>query len=185
MTETQTVPVDVLPTAETGGRSAVYRVFGDADRLLYVGSTKRPRQRWHEHRSRTVWWPLARTYSLVWLPDRAAAYAAEAQAIAIEAPEFNHVWRPRPASPPLALPQIEQVADALQTVEHIEDPVARAAAVSEVLRYVEKLEPKWRDLRRQAVLDLRASKVPYRRIADMIKVSLGTVQSIERGHAGA
>ncbi|MEU7398426.1 hypothetical protein ACWDN6_30000 [Streptomyces albogriseolus] len=73
----------------------------------------------------------------------------------------------------------------MQTVEHIEDPVARAAAVSEVLRYVEKLEPKWRDLRRQAVLDLRASKVPYRRIADMIKVSLGTVQSIERGHAGA
>ncbi|MDX3069167.1 hypothetical protein PV518_44735 [Streptomyces sp. ND04-05B] len=81
--------------------------------------------------------------------------------------------------------ETQKVIEALKGIEEIEDPVARAAAISEVLKYVEKREPKWRELRRAVVLNLRAENVSYRRIASMIKVSLGTVQSIERGHAGA
>lgn len=81
--------------------------------------------------------------------------------------------------------EARQVIDALKQVEAIADPIARAVAIGEVLRDYEERAPKLRDLRREAVLALRAEKVPYRKIAEMLNVSLGTVQSIERGHAGA
>jgi DNA-directed RNA polymerase specialized sigma24 family protein len=81
--------------------------------------------------------------------------------------------------------ETQQVIEALKQVTKIEDPVARAAAISEVLAYVDEHAPEWRENRREVVLDLRSKEVSYRRIAKMIKVSLGTVQSIERGHAGA
>lgn len=81
--------------------------------------------------------------------------------------------------------ETQKVIEALEQVTEIEDPVARAAAISEVLTYIDKHSPDWRDKRRKVVLDLRAQKVSYRKIAALIKVSLGTVQSIERGHAGA
>ncbi|MFJ8852332.1 hypothetical protein [Streptomyces sp. NPDC102437] len=83
--------------------------------------------------------------------------------------------------------ETQKVIEALKQVLEIEDPVARAAAISEVLTYVDKNAPKWREERRDVVLALRAQEppTPYRKIAGMIKVSLGTVQSIERGHAGA
>ncbi|MFD0209165.1 hypothetical protein ACFVH9_08505 [Streptomyces hirsutus] len=81
--------------------------------------------------------------------------------------------------------ETQKVIEALKRVTEIEDPVARAAAISEVLRYVDQHEKEWREDRREVVLGLRAAKTSYRKIASMIKVSLGTVQSIERGHAGA
>lgn len=77
------------------------------------------------------------------------------------------------------------VIEALKGIEDIPDDVTRARVISEVLRTVETLEPDWRTTRRETVLRLRAEKVPYRKIASMIKVSLATVQAIERGHAGA
>ncbi|MFD3978317.1 hypothetical protein ACFWR6_06990 [Streptomyces griseus] len=81
--------------------------------------------------------------------------------------------------------ETHKVIDSLKAMESMEDPVARAAAISDVLKHVEERSPDWRDLRRKVVLDLRAEGVSYRRIASMIRTSLGTVQSIERGHAGA
>ncbi|MFD5788631.1 hypothetical protein ACFWH1_18660 [Streptomyces sp. NPDC127037] len=81
--------------------------------------------------------------------------------------------------------ETQTVIDSLKAMEAMEDPVARAAAISEVLKYVDERSSDWRDMRRAVVLDLRAEKVSYRKIAVMIRTSLGTVQSIERGHAGA
>lgn len=81
--------------------------------------------------------------------------------------------------------EAQQVFDALSQVEAIEDPIERAVAISEVLADHEKRAPRLRDLRREAVLAMRADGVSYRRIAARLKVSLGTVQNIERGHAGA
>ena len=77
------------------------------------------------------------------------------------------------------------VSDALKRVEEIDDPVQRAVAISEVLRDYEKRAPKLRDLRREAVLAMRAEGVSYRKIAAKLGVSLGTVQNIERGHGSA
>jgi DNA-directed RNA polymerase specialized sigma24 family protein len=81
--------------------------------------------------------------------------------------------------------EARKVFDALTEVEAIEDPVERAAAISEVLADHEKRAPHLRNLRREVVLAMRAEGVSYRKIAARLKVSLGTVQSIERGHAGA
>lgn len=81
--------------------------------------------------------------------------------------------------------ETNKVIESLKAMEAIEDPVARAAAISDVLKYVEKRAQPWRDIRSQVVRDLRAKKTPYRKIAAMIRTSLGTVQALERGHAGA
>lgn len=81
--------------------------------------------------------------------------------------------------------EAQKVFDALSEVEAIEDPVARAVAIGQVLADHDARAPRLRDLRREAVLQLRADKVPYRKIAELLNVSLGTVQNIERGHAGA
>jgi len=81
--------------------------------------------------------------------------------------------------------EARSVSDALKRVEEIDDPIRRAVAISEVLRDYEKRAPKLRDLRREAVLAMRAEGVSYRKIAAKLGVSLGTVQNIERGHGSA
>ncbi|MDX3345951.1 hypothetical protein PV387_36320 [Streptomyces sp. ME02-6987-2C] len=81
--------------------------------------------------------------------------------------------------------ETQMVVRALEAVTEMDDPVARARAISQVLAYVKEHEQDWRDDRRETVLRLRAEKKSLRSIASMISVSLGTVQSIERGHAGA
>lgn len=81
--------------------------------------------------------------------------------------------------------EAQQVFDALQQVEAIDDPVERAVAISEVLADHEQRAVRLRELRREAVLLMRADGVSYRKIAARLKVSLGTVQNIERGHSGA
>lgn len=81
--------------------------------------------------------------------------------------------------------EARRVFTALSDLEAIEDPIDRAVAISEVLADHDKRAPRLRDLRREAVLSMRADGMSYRKIAAKLKVSLGTVQSIERGHAGA
>jgi DNA-directed RNA polymerase specialized sigma24 family protein len=84
-----------------------------------------------------------------------------------------------------ATEEAQKVFDSLDQVEAIEDPVERAVAISEVLTDHNERAPRLRDLRRQAVLAMRAEGMSYRKIASRLKVSLGAVQNIERGHAGA
>lgn len=78
--------------------------------------------------------------------------------------------------------EAQQVIDALQRIEQIEDPVERAVAISEVLADYKERAPQLREMQRQAIVAMRAEKVPYRQIADRLKISLGAVQNIERGH---
>ncbi|WP_229917024.1 helix-turn-helix domain-containing protein [Streptomyces canarius] len=163
----------------------MYRVFDTGGRLLYVGSSERPRQRWHEHRSRTVWWPLARAYSLDWFEDRAAAYTAEARAIVAEQPELNQVWRPRPVPSPEATPEAWRVLDALRAIEQMDDPARQARAITEVLKVQSDSGPKLKEARRAWVLGQRAKKVTYREIAETLGVSISTVQDVERGYSGS
>lgn len=183
------VPISVLPERETGGRSAVYRVFGDDQRLLYIGSTERPRQRWHEHRSRTAWWPLAWVYSLTWLPTREAAYEAEAAAIRTERPIFNQDWQPRPIPVPRMTPdpveEVRQVTDALDAVDRIEDPEERVRARNQVLADQLKRSQAWTQERRELVLSMRAEKITYREIGERLNLSISTVQGIVENYRGS
>ncbi len=78
--------------------------------------------------------------------------------------------------------EAQQVVDALKQVEAIEDPIERAVAISEVLADYKERAPQLRELQRQAIEVMRANKVPYRQIAERLKLPLGVVQNIERGH---
>lgn len=77
--------------------------------------------------------------------------------------------------------------DAMDAVEAMADPEARARAISEVLADQTKRGKRWKDLRRQVVLDLRAQEppVPHRKIATLLGISSSTVQDIERGYTGS
>jgi predicted GIY-YIG superfamily endonuclease len=82
-------------------RTALYRFYDERDQLLYVGITKRLQTRWREH-SRdyaTTWWPLVRSNTVHWYPNRTEASQAERQAIRDENPLHNvmHTARNRVA----------------------------------------------------------------------------------------
>ena len=81
--------------------------------------------------------------------------------------------------------EARKVIDALKRIDEMEDPVERAVASSEVLADYRNRAPQLREYQRQAIEALRAKEVSYRKIADRLKLSLGAVQNIERGHGSA
>jgi DNA-directed RNA polymerase specialized sigma24 family protein len=83
--------------------------------------------------------------------------------------------------------EARRVIDALDQVEEMEDPIERAVAASEVLADYKERAPQMRELQRQAIEMMRAEDPPvsYRKIAARLKISLGAVQNIERGHGSA
>lgn len=74
---------------------ALYRCFDRAGRLLYVGVSLNPIGRIAQHRGNSRWFEGVARVDIEWLPNRAAAIAAEAVAIARELPLWNVV---RPAA---------------------------------------------------------------------------------------
>ncbi len=81
----------------------IYRVYDEADRLLYLGVTKDWERRRSEH-SRAPWWPEAHHITVTaYGADKAAAYDAEANAIVDERPLYNGTERPRHPNKPLAV----------------------------------------------------------------------------------
>lgn len=77
-------------TAAThAARTAVYRLYDEEGRLLYIGAARNPPQRMKFHRQFKRWWSDVARTDLTWFPDRAAAMAAEAVAIREEKPLYN------------------------------------------------------------------------------------------------
>ena len=93
-------------------RTALYRIRGEAERLLYVGITNCVPIRWNGHQSSQPWWDELRSLTVEWFDKRTDAEAAEKAAIRAEKPKYNkaHVIKPPPqeyAAPPprpLAVP---------------------------------------------------------------------------------
>ncbi len=67
----------------------VYRLFGDADDLLYVGIAHDPGTRLYIHRREKPWWDEVRRTALETHPTRADAEYREAHAILTEHPRYN------------------------------------------------------------------------------------------------
>lgn len=82
----------------TNVRTAIYRLFGAEDNLLYVGVAKNPEARWRDHRSAKPWWLEVQRKTVDWYPTRLAALVAEAEAIRDECPVYN-LARPEPGDP--------------------------------------------------------------------------------------
>lgn len=72
---------------------AVYRMYDDRGRLLYVGVTGDIGQRFGDH-SMKRWFPLVERITLEWHETRAQAVLAESRAIAKERPRYNIAGTP-------------------------------------------------------------------------------------------
>lgn len=81
--------------------------------------------------------------------------------------------------------EAQRVLGALDEVEAMTDDLARARVIGRLLKDQAKRNKRFLEYRRKVVLGLRAQNppVPYRKIAQELGVSLGTVQDIERGAA--
>jgi predicted GIY-YIG superfamily endonuclease len=69
--------------------TVVYRFFDRTGRLLYVGITYDPAERWKHHAAKTRWWRDAADNTLEWYGTRAEAERAEQVAIRYEKPLYN------------------------------------------------------------------------------------------------
>lgn len=69
--------------------TTVYRAYGEADHLLYVGCTDHVEKRRKAHSRAAEWYPLAVQWTYEEYPTRADALAAETKAIRTEHPEWN------------------------------------------------------------------------------------------------
>ena len=70
--------------------TALYRIWGDADLLLYIGISDDFGARWKQHAKEQPWWPEMRRLTVdAWYESRDQAEAAEEAAIKAEGPKYN------------------------------------------------------------------------------------------------
>lgn len=88
-----TLPGPRLATHEEktlfGKQTALYRFYDRDRRLLYVGITGQPHERWPKHRRSAPWWRRAKFVSVEHWALEHLALDAERAAIAAELPLFN------------------------------------------------------------------------------------------------
>lgn len=70
-------------------KTAVYRLFDAADRLLYVGVGEDYGARWDNHRTKKTWWDDVDHAIVKWYATRTEALAEEIRAIRSERPLHN------------------------------------------------------------------------------------------------
>ncbi|MFD9834483.1 GIY-YIG nuclease family protein [[Kitasatospora] papulosa] len=75
--------------AKGSDESAVYRLFDDTGRLLYVGLSTNPMNRWAAHAEQHAWWPDVANFTVAWYGARVEAAAEEKRAIREESPLRN------------------------------------------------------------------------------------------------
>ncbi|WP_411092261.1 hypothetical protein [Streptomyces sp. 049-1] len=80
--------------------------------------------------------------------------------------------------------EVQRVLEALDRVEEMDDPVAQARAVAQLLKDQPGRNKRLKQLRDETVRSLRGEGLSLRKIAAEVQVSLGTVQDILRGHSG-
>jgi len=72
--------------------TALYRIWGEADLLLYIGISKDFGARWKQHAKRQPWWDEMRRLSVdAWYLSREEAEATEEAAIRAERPKYNKI----------------------------------------------------------------------------------------------
>lgn len=83
-----------------GDPTALYRLYGADETLLYVGVTRNIAIRFAHHEANKRWWPLVARKTMTWYGSRDGAEAAEDAAIDAEGPLYNIKGAPREAEPP-------------------------------------------------------------------------------------
>ena len=111
---------------------ALYRLRDKEARLLYVGISTSLMARLQQHAAGKRWWPAVSTIDVEHFPNRQAAAAAEAAAIASESPVHNVV---------MAIPTMggwQELRRARRNRGHTLTSLAKAAGMS--LGYLSDLE---------------------------------------------
>lgn len=72
-------------------RTALYRLYGTDDLLLYVGTSWKPSQRFSQLRQK-LWWPHVVSRQVEWHENRYLAFTAEESAVRNEKPVHNLVY---------------------------------------------------------------------------------------------
>lgn len=70
-------------------RTALYRLYDADDRLLYVGISVNPKQRFRAHAATKRWWGDVERATSEWFENRGLAFMAEIEAIHAENPLHN------------------------------------------------------------------------------------------------
>jgi len=76
-------------------RTALYRFYDDADRLLYVGITHDIEQRWASHARNQPWWLDVARKTVDWHPNRPVAERLEDEALRRDRPLYDRSGRLR------------------------------------------------------------------------------------------
>jgi hypothetical protein len=100
--------IDLDVILQIADMHAVYRMFGEMDDLLYIGSTARAR-RFDEHAVKR-WFPAVRYITLDWHATETEARKAEQIAIKLENPRYNIRGAPPPGQGVLTAPMRKVVA---------------------------------------------------------------------------
>jgi excinuclease UvrABC nuclease subunit len=74
---------------ESPERTALYRLYDDKGRLLYVGISTYPDERFKQHAGDKLWWHHVARHEIAWLDSRVEALKAEATAMTEERPLYN------------------------------------------------------------------------------------------------
>jgi len=131
--------------------AAVYRLYDATGALLYIGASCNPTRRYKDHASRRPWWREVYRREVEWHPTRAAALAAEREAIKSDRPRYNKVHRdPNPPGVSAAL----------------------LAAIGEAAHLVKQRD---RELQ-QVIADARADGVPWKVVGKALGVSRQAAQ---------
>lgn len=139
---------------------ALYRMYDERGRVLYIGITGDLGKRLGEH-SVKRWYPLVEKITLEWLPTRAAAMLAEKRAILAERPRYNLAGTkpPKPAKKPAPeppQPAPRDLVDDLRTVTAgSTERVRLRAAVVQLRQLAPEWEPYWKLTAKEACSQLR------------------------------
>ena len=90
-------------------RTALYRIRGEDDELLYIGISNNLAGRWNGHQAVQPWWDELRSLTVEWHDTRNEAEDAEKAAILAEQPKYNVTYlrpgnwrsRERPGNSPV------------------------------------------------------------------------------------
>lgn len=132
----------LAPEVEPLGHTAIYRLFDEHERLLYVGITNTLLRRIREHAAEKPWWPDVAFRTVTWHEDRADAEGEETNALLTENPAHNA------AGPPTRVPQRREPV-----------PGATHCSVVEARRSLSELVEQAYWLKRPAVIERH--RIPY------------------------
>lgn len=180
-----------MTTTSQDESTALYRFYDAADRLLYVGITGDPADRWARHAAEKPWWPDVARHSVEWLPSREVALAAEAAAIVAEGPLHNVAGTPRQRAATTAFhgehhessghPALAAVRQALRALERIEDPEERALVTTALLREWPRLHREVKESRQDAVVAMNEGGADFAEIGRRLGVGAQRAAHIAQG----